>query len=72
MRTRVMTPQKLITIFFLCTIVCFSVEISAGPYLDQQPPGFTPQIFAPDIISRPNRFDFSGGFTPNGDEFYFT
>ena len=32
----------------------------------------TPQLFAPDVVSLPNRFDFSGGFTPGGSEFYFT
>ncbi|MGD2094294.1 MAG: right-handed parallel beta-helix repeat-containing protein [Phycisphaerales bacterium] len=72
MKTRVMTFQKLIPVLLLCPIVCIVAEVYADPYLDQQPPGLTPQIFAPDVISLSNRFDFSGSFTPDGNEFYFT
>jgi len=42
-----------------------------GPYLGQKPPGSTAKIFAPGIVSTENR-DFSGFFTPDMKEFYFS
>jgi len=46
--------------------------IAQGPYLGQTPPGLTPQMFAPDVISIPGRSERIGSFTPDGKEFYFT
>ena len=43
-----------------------------GPYLGQVPPGRTPEIFAPGIVSSHDNFEFSGTFSPDGQEFYFT
>jgi hypothetical protein len=41
-----------------------------GPYLGQKPPGKTPEIFAPGIIS--NGIGVASiAFTPHGDEIYF-
>lgn len=41
-----------------------------GPYFGQKPPGITPEIFAPGIIS--TGFDeLFGSFTPDGKEFYY-
>lgn len=42
-----------------------------GPYLGQKPPGMTPEIFAPGIISSVNDREFSGTFSPDGKEYYF-
>jgi len=42
-----------------------------GPYLGQKPPGMTPEIFAPGIIST-NSDEYGIAFTPDGNEFYFT
>ena len=42
-----------------------------GPYLGQKPPGMTPEIFAPGIVSIPNSAEFSGTFSPDGSEYYF-
>jgi hypothetical protein len=42
-----------------------------GPYLGQKPPGATPQVFAPGIVST-DAHEFSCSFTPDGKEFYFT
>lgn len=42
-----------------------------GPYLGQEPPGLTPKIFAPGYVSTKHR-DYSGSFTPDMKEFYFT
>lgn len=42
-----------------------------GAYLGQQPPGIDAEVFAPGIVSTKHR-DFSGFFSPNMQEFYFT
>ncbi|MBU1013923.1 MAG: hypothetical protein KKG99_13045 [Bacteroidetes bacterium] len=42
-----------------------------GQYLGQEPPGITPEIFAPGIIST-DQFEFGGTFSPDGTEFFFT
>lgn len=41
-----------------------------GPYLGQKPPGSTPEIFAPGIVSTEG-WEVSGAFTPELNEFYF-
>ena len=41
-----------------------------GPYLGQKPPGSTPEVFAPGIVSK-EYFDAFGVFTPDMKEFYF-
>ena len=43
----------------------------SGPYLGQEPPGTTAEIFAPGIVSRPDSTEFSGTFSPDGKEYYF-
>ena len=42
-----------------------------GPYIGQEFPGTTPEIFAPGVISTPAH-EFSCCFSPDGTEFYFT
>jgi hypothetical protein len=42
-----------------------------GPYLGQKPPGMTPEVFAPGIVSSKEFVDFKGSFSPAGDEYYF-
>ncbi len=42
-----------------------------GPYLGQKPPGMTPKIFAPGIVSTDDH-EFSCAFSPDGNEFYFS
>jgi hypothetical protein len=46
-------------------------EVS-GPYFGQRPPGLTPEIFAPGIISTAKGHEFAGVFTPDGREYFFT
>ncbi|MBU1013912.1 MAG: hypothetical protein KKG99_12990 [Bacteroidetes bacterium] len=43
----------------------------SGPYLGQTPPGITPEIFAPGIIST-NITEWTLTFTPDGLEAYYT
>jgi len=42
-----------------------------GSYLGQKPPGRTPEVFAPGIVST-GAHEFAGSFTPDGREYYFT
>jgi len=42
-----------------------------GKYLGQKPPGMTPEIFAPSIISTKDHIEFSCTFNPEMTEFYF-
>ena len=42
-----------------------------GPYLGQKPPGMTPEVFAPGLIST-DKIEFGNAFSPDGGEFYFT
>ncbi len=41
-----------------------------GPYLGQKPPGMTPEIFAPEIIST-GLYERDIAITPDGTEFYY-
>ncbi len=42
-----------------------------GKYLGQKPPGLTPEVFAPGIISTDGN-EFACTFSPDGKEFYYT
>ncbi|WP_417462666.1 hypothetical protein [Kordiimonas sp.] len=46
-------------------------SIPVGPYLGQTPPGLTPEVFAPGIVSKEHR-ELSGFFAPDMKEYYFT
>ena len=44
-----------------------------GPYLGQKPPGKTPEIFAPGIVSTgTDGGEFNSVFSPDGNEFYYS
>lgn len=43
-----------------------------GPYLGQKPPGMTPEIFAPGIVSSSGATEYGIAFAPDGKEFYFS
>jgi hypothetical protein len=51
--------------------VCQGREISGGLYFGMTPPGMTPEVFAPGIISLSNRYEFGVAFSPNLDECVF-
>ncbi len=70
---------------FFATIVCcclFLISVPAGekaafpvlkgPYLGQKPPGMTPEIFAPGIVSTEKGWEAAVSFSPDGREFYFS
>lgn len=43
-----------------------------GPYFGQTPPGLTPQLFAPGLVSVNGRYEFGISFSPDLDEMYFS
>src|SRR5664279_5168601 len=43
-----------------------------GEYFGQRPPGKTPELFAPGIISQTNRLVDHVAFSPDGNECFFT
>jgi hypothetical protein len=47
-----------------------AVPILEGLYIGQKPPGLTPEVFAPSIVSTVRR-DWTGSFTPDMKEYYF-
>ncbi len=58
----------------ICPLCCSRSDpfpVLEGPNLGQQPPGMTPQIFAPGIITTTDRNELNAVFSPTGDEFYF-
>ena len=62
----------LILIFNNCTNQS-GFPVLNGPYLGQKPPGITPEIFAPGIISKAGfHLHSSLAFSPDGREIYFT
>lgn len=46
------------------------LPVLKGPYLGQTPPGSTPEVFAPGIVST-EHFSYGGTFTPDMKAFYF-
>jgi hypothetical protein len=40
-------------------------------YLNQEPPGLTPKVFAPGIVSLKDRYEFGSVFSRDGKEFYY-
>ena len=68
-------------IYIICVILVIATNITAqqkdfpkltGPYLGYKPPGMTPEVFAPGIISKEDTQEFAGTFSPDGKEFFFT
>jgi hypothetical protein len=66
-------------LFFLISIFLFpgagmvrqaEFPVLSGPYLGQKPPGLTPEIFAPGIVSTGLQ-ELNSVFSPDGREFYF-
>lgn len=43
---------------------------SLAPYLNQSPPGLTPEPFAPGLVSSPG-YEYGGVFSPDMEAFYF-
>jgi Tol biopolymer transport system component len=73
--------MKFRTIMILFLIAIFTATLTfahpsadntpKGKYMGQEPPGKTPQIFAPGFIST-EKAELNSVFTPDGKEFYFS
>ncbi len=70
----------IILIAFLSSVLLISscctqqhdFPVLKGPYLGQKPPGMTPEIFAPGIISMSEIYEGRCAFSPDQTQFYFT
>ncbi len=70
--TLLITLLILILSFFgKCTLKDES-EVFRGNYFEQEPPGDSPVVFAPGLISTDENAEFSCTFSPDGTEFYFS
>ncbi len=47
-------------------------EVFRGNYFEQEPPGDSPVVFAPGLISTDEDMELSCTFSPDGTEFYFS
>jgi len=63
----IFTPWFLALPFFGCA----QVIPDSLAYFSQSPPGLTPEIFAPGIISKEDEFEFGSVFTADGTEFFY-
>lgn len=71
MRLRGPIPVLLtVVVLFLDCSERNEFPILEGPYLGQKPPGMTPELFAPGIIST-ERVELNSVFSPDGKEFFF-
>ena len=70
------TLLNFIVLLFLLDCIVVAQQTSTefpkltGPYLGQKPPGMTPELFAPGIVST-GANDMSICFSPDGDEIYY-
>jgi hypothetical protein len=48
-----------------------TLEAPKGAYFGQEPPGKTPEVFAPGFISS-EAYEVAGTFSPTGDEYFFS
>ena len=66
----------IIGIFIFLVLICSECTrhsdfpVLKGPYLGQKPPGMTPEVFAPGIIST-GYWEANAVFSPNGKELYY-
>ena len=69
------TVRKKTTLFLAPLVLSLATAKAAdvtGPYFGQTPPGKTPRIFAPGILSLSNRLEARIAFSPDGNECFFT
>lgn len=71
-----MTTRKTSTIgwmvLFMALPAIATGNRAPAPYLGQEPPGLIPKVFAPGLISLPNRYEHDICFSKDGRECYFT
>ena len=64
------------SLFFISCLVVSCLagaeETAHKPYLGQEPPGTTAEIFAPGVVSLPGRYEYALSISPDGKEIVFT
>jgi len=63
---------KVVSVAVTILFMTLSVSAATGPYLGQKPPGRTPEVFAPGVISVGDSKEHSLSVSPKGDEIFFT
>ncbi len=71
MKKIIYTALSVFILVGIFTDYVFSQEIPDGPYFGQKPPGLTPVVFAPGIISINGRGEERITFSPQGNEIFF-
>src|SRR5688572_82876 len=75
LKQNLFTHMKSITLFlslFLLFETCVGqTKNSSLEFLNQELPGMESKLFAPEIISLENRYEFGSVFSKDGKEFYF-
>lgn len=67
-----MRPIFFILLLFLSFLApAQSSSTKAVQYLNQEPPGMTPKVFAPDVVSLKADYEFGSVFSNSGNEFYY-
>ena len=56
---------------FICCAQQDDFPVLKGSYLGQKPPGMTPEVFAPGIISTEEKYELNSIFSLKGDEFLY-
>ncbi len=71
--------RGILLILYLVSCLCMDVQGQpkslsplTGPYLGQEPPGLSPEIFAPGIVSTEKAWEAAVSFSPDGKELFFT
>ena len=66
------SPLSLGLLALAClTLSCATAQDDAQRYLGQTPPGTTPQVFAPGLISLETEYEFGSVFNRDHTEFYY-
>ncbi len=66
-------------LFSIIYVIAFFTNLCLGQsktnkslkYLNEKPPGITPKVFAPDIISTTEGYEFGSVFSKKADKFYY-
>jgi Tol biopolymer transport system component len=63
----------LLVSLYSLTLSASDFPVLSGPYLGQEPPGNTPKLFAPGVLSTEDaNIHSTASFTPDGKELYFS
>ena len=69
------TMRYLVSLLLLVSLTANAQEewpVLSGDYLGQEPPGMTPEVFAPGLISLEGERELNAVFSPNGRIFMFS